>query len=79
MDISRRYVDIGNQIKFKIHRPVVEIKEPLRLAVANHIAAFRVGGTHFNFLGFAHFLSFFQGFFPCALRSSVTASLSSSI
>lgn len=45
MHIGRRDVDIGDDGQLSIHRAVVEIVEALRLAVAHHIAAFRIGAA----------------------------------
>ncbi len=49
MHIGRCDVDVGDDGELSIHRAVVEIVEALRLAVAHHIAAFRIGARHLGF------------------------------
>ena len=43
MHVGRRRVGIGNDAETAVHRPVVEVEEALRLAVAHHVAGIRIG------------------------------------
>ncbi|MNV75594.1 hypothetical protein D3C71_1688960 [compost metagenome] len=56
MDISGCNMYISNNIVFMIDRPVIQIEETFRLAVAHHIPAVGIRCAHFRLLGLAHLL-----------------------
>ncbi|PSL22867.1 hypothetical protein B0H99_1341 [Planomicrobium soli] len=73
--IARRDEGVRNEVVLGIDGPLVQVEEPVRLLVPHQKSAVGIrqadtGGLDFQFAGSRRG---FQGFFPCASRSSWTA------
>jgi hypothetical protein len=71
--VGRRYTRVGDDGVSSIHGALIEVEDPLRLAILHHVAGVRIGAANFDLLrlhsaGFA-----FNGTLPCAARSSLAA------